>query len=138
MRLGSELAQAAVWEAAKADGLANKSRHDPRVTGIGRVLRRWSLDELPQLVNVLMGEMSLVGPRPLQEIEVSSMLKHQERRHLTRPGLTGLWQISGRNETTWEDRMRLDLHYVEIWSPSLDLAIVMKTIKIVLTGHGAY
>ena len=138
MRLGSELAQAAVWEAAKADGLANKSRHDPRVTGIGRVLRRWSLDELPQLVNVLMGKMSLVGPRPLQEIEVSSMLKHQERRHLTRPGLTGLWQISGRNETTWGDRMRLDLHYVEIWSPSLDLAIVMKTIKIVLTGHGAY
>lgn len=124
-----------VWSASDA---ANKAKSDPRVTRVGRPMRRWSLDELPQFVNVLNGSMSLVGPRPIQVVEADTLQAWQGRRHLTKPGLTGLWQISGRSETTWDERMRLDLKYVENWSPSLDLIIALKTIRVVLSGNGAY
>jgi exopolysaccharide biosynthesis polyprenyl glycosylphosphotransferase len=113
-------------------------RDDPRVTRVGRVLRRWSLDELPQLVNVVSGAMSLVGPRPLLPTELTLLGDADHRRHLTKPGLTGLWQISGRKEVSWEDRMRMDLHYIETWSIALDLVILAKTVKAVLRGRGAY
>ncbi len=118
--------------------ISERYREDPRVTRVGRFLRRWSLDELPQLVNVLAGSMSLVGPRPLLPDELTLLGDAEHRRHLTKPGLTGLWQISGRKEVSWEDRMRLDLHYIENWSIALDTVILVKTVKAVISGHGAY
>jgi exopolysaccharide biosynthesis polyprenyl glycosylphosphotransferase len=120
------------------EGIAERYREDPRVTRVGRFLRRWSLDELPQLFNVAAGSMSLVGPRPMLPEELSLLGDRENRRHLTKPGLTGLWQISGRKEVSWEDRMRMDLHYIETWSIALDLVIIAKTTKAVVTGHGAY
>ncbi len=120
------------------DGIKDRYRTDPRVTRVGAVLRRWSLDELPQLLNVVAGSMSLVGPRPMLPDELALLGDAEHRRHLTKPGLTGLWQISGRKEVSWEDRMRLDLHYIEHWSIALDLIIILKTVKAVLTGRGAY
>lgn len=127
--------QAEVWS---TSGEANKAKADPRVTRVGRPMRRWSLDELPQFVNVLNGSMSIVGPRPIQAEEADTLEAWQGRRHLTKPGLTGLWQISGRSNTTWDERIRLDLEYVESWSPSLDLVIALKTIRVVATGRGAF
>ena len=138
MVAGAHRDQASVWAAAVAEGTANKSRNDPRITPVGRWLRRASIDELPQLLNVLAGSMSLVGPRPLQPIEVEDMKDFEDRRHLGKPGLTGLWQISGRNETSWEQRMRLDAYYVENWSPALDAVILFRTLRVVLSGSGAY
>jgi exopolysaccharide biosynthesis polyprenyl glycosylphosphotransferase len=118
--------------------ILDRYRRDPRITPIGRILRRWSIDEMPQIVNVIGGSMSLVGPRPVMLDEVPLMDDADHRRHLTKPGLTGLWQVSGRKAVDWEDRMRMDLDYVEHWSPALDLVIVAKTIKVVLVGNGAY
>lgn len=120
------------------DGIADRYRNDPRVTPVGRVLRRWSLDELPQLLNVIGGSMSIVGPRPVLVEELPLLADADHRRHLTKPGLTGLWQISGRKEVDWEERMRLDLYYVENWSPTLDFVILARTIKAVVSGRGAY
>lgn len=119
-------------------GLLFKMRHDPRVTPIGRWLRRFSLDELPQLVNVLVGNMSLVGPRPPLPHEVERYDSSIRRRLLVKPGLTGLWQISGRSDLSWEESVRLDLRYVENWSLALDLLILWKTASAVLRKHGAY
>jgi len=116
----------------------DRYRRDPRITPFGRFLRRWSIDEMPQIVNVISGSMSLVGPRPVMLEEVPLMGDADHRRHLTKPGLTGLWQVSGRKAVDWEERMRLDLDYVEHWSPALDLVIVAKTVKVVLVGNGAY
>ncbi len=116
----------------------DRYREDPRITRAGRLLRRWSLDELPQLGNVIAGSMSLVGPRPMLPEEIALLGDAENRRHLTKPGMTGLWQISGRKEVSWEDRMRLDLHYIETWSMALDAVILAKTAKAVLTGRGAY
>ena len=113
-------------------------RTDPRVTPLGRFLRRWSLDELPQLWNVLMGEMSLVGPRPMLVEELPLLGTTDHRRHLTKPGMTGLWQVAGRKEVAWSERMQMDLRYVENWSPALDLVILAKTVKAVATGRGAH
>jgi lipopolysaccharide/colanic/teichoic acid biosynthesis glycosyltransferase len=113
-------------------------RRDPRITPFGRFLRRWSIDETPQVFNVIRGNMSLVGPRPVMLDEVPLLDDADHRRHLTKPGLTGLWQVSGRKAVDWEERMRLDLDYVEHWSPALDLVIVAKTVKVVLAGDGAY
>ena len=113
-------------------------KNDPRITPFGRVLRRWSIDEMPQVVNVIVGNMSLVGPRPVLPEELGLFDDADHRRHLTKPGLTGLWQVSGRKEVDWDERMRMDLDYVENWSPALDLVIVAKTAKVVLTGKGAY
>jgi len=119
-------------------GLLFKMREDPRVTRVGRLLRKFSLDELPQLVNVVVGTMSLVGPRPPLPREVASYEAHVHRRLLVKPGLTGLWQISGRSDLSWEESVRLDLRYVENWSMAGDLQILWKTARTVLTGAGAY
>jgi exopolysaccharide biosynthesis polyprenyl glycosylphosphotransferase len=121
-----------------SDGLLFKMRDDPRVTTLGRLLRRFSIDELPQLINVVRGEMSLVGPRPPLESEVSQYSPDMRRRLLVPPGLTGLWQISGRSDLSWEDSVRLDLHYVENWSLALDLLILWRTFWVVAAKRGAY
>jgi exopolysaccharide biosynthesis polyprenyl glycosylphosphotransferase len=115
-----------------------KLKQDPRVTRVGRMLRKWSLDELPQLFNVFLGQMSLVGPRPPLASEVEDYEGATYRRLAAKPGLTGLWQVSGRSDLSWEESVRLDLHYVENWSPLLDLAILIKTIPAVLGRRGAY
>ncbi|MFM8352021.1 MAG: sugar transferase, partial [Actinomycetales bacterium] len=120
------------------EDIAERYRRDPRITGFGRVLRRWSIDEMPQVANVISGSMSLVGPRPMLVSELPLLDDADHRRHLTKPGLTGLWQVSGRKTVDWEERMRLDLDYVEHWSPALDLVIVARTVKAVLAGDGAY
>ncbi len=118
-------------------GAAFKMRDDPRVTPIGRWLRRFSLDELPQLLNVLAGDMSLVGPRPPLPAEVARWERWQWRRLSVRPGLTGLWQVSGRADLPWESWIRLDLEYVDRWSLWLDLTVLARTIPVVLQGTGA-
>ncbi len=120
------------------NGLLFKVRDDPRVTWVGRPLRRFSLDELPQLVNVLRGEMSLVGPRPPLPEEVASYSDDLRRRLRVRPGLTGLWQVSGRSDLSLEESTRLDLYYVDNWSLMHDVEIVWKTMRAVLEGRGAY
>jgi len=114
-----------------------KSKADPRITRVGRILRRFSLDELPQLWNVLKGDMSLVGPRPPIPEEVASYHRWHRRRLSMKPGLTCLWQISGRNNVDFDRWMRLDLQYIDNWSPSLDLKILLRTIPAVLSGRGA-
>jgi exopolysaccharide biosynthesis polyprenyl glycosylphosphotransferase len=121
-----------------SDGLLFKMRVDPRVTPVGRVLRRLSLDELPQLFNILGGSMALVGPRPPLPAEVARYDSSVSRRLLVKPGLTGLWQISGRSDLSWEESVRLDLRYVENWSLALDLSILWKTGRAVLSRSGAY
>jgi exopolysaccharide biosynthesis polyprenyl glycosylphosphotransferase len=115
-----------------------KMRDDPRVTPVGRFLRRYSIDELPQFLNVLCGHMSLVGPRPPLPSEVALYGDEARRRLLVKPGLTGLWQISGRSDLSWDESVQLDLRYVENWSPALDLMILWKTAAAVLRGSGAY
>jgi exopolysaccharide biosynthesis polyprenyl glycosylphosphotransferase len=115
-----------------------KMQDDPRITPVGRFIRRFSLDELPQLFNVFRGSMSLVGPRPPLESEVRLYEKHVHRRFLVKPGITGLWQISGRSNLTWEDGVRLDLYYVENWSITGDLIILWRTVRAVLARDGAY
>ncbi|WP_443048801.1 sugar transferase [Streptomyces sp. NBC_00328] len=119
-------------------GLLFKVRRDPRVTRVGAVLRRYSIDELPQLFNVLTGSMSLVGPRPPLPEESAAYGPDIRRRLLVKPGLTGLWQISGRSDLSWEEAVRLDLRYVEDWSLALDTVILWKTLRAVLYGQGAY
>ncbi|MEU9821829.1 sugar transferase [Pseudonocardia alni] len=120
------------------EGPLFKLREDPRVTRVGAWLRRYSLDELPQLLNVLGGSMSLVGPRPPLPHEVAAYADDARRRLLVKPGMTGLWQVSGRSSLTWEESVRLDLRYVENWTPALDLLILWKTVGAVLSGRGAY
>ena len=120
------------------DGVLFKMRNDPRVTRVGRWLRRTSLDELPQLFNIAAGSMSLVGPRPSLPEEVARYEGDVRRRLLVKPGLTGLWQVSGRSDLSWEDSVRLDLHYVDNWSLALDLRIVARTAREVVKGTGAY
>jgi len=119
-------------------GVLFKIRSDPRVTSVGRLLRRYSIDELPQFINVLLGEMSVVGPRPPLPCEVETYDHRVRRRLLVRPGITGLWQVSGRSDLSWEDSVRLDLSYVENWSMLSDLAIAAKTVGAVCRGSGAY
>jgi lipopolysaccharide/colanic/teichoic acid biosynthesis glycosyltransferase len=121
----------------EADGLLFKIEDDPRVTRVGRFLRRSSLDELPQLINVLAGHMSLVGPRPPLPGEVSGYSDRTGRRLLVKPGMTGLWQVSGRNALSFEDYVRYDLLYVQNWSAALDLYILWKTVPAVLFRRGA-
>jgi exopolysaccharide biosynthesis polyprenyl glycosylphosphotransferase len=120
------------------NGVLFKKKHDPRVTRVGAVLRRYSLDELPQLINVLRGEMSLVGPRPPLPSEVESYGFDMHRRFLVKPGLTGLWQISGRSDLSWDESVRIDIRYVENWSLTFDLMILWRTVGAVLRGSGAY
>jgi exopolysaccharide biosynthesis polyprenyl glycosylphosphotransferase len=120
------------------DRLPFKSRRDPRVTSVGRLLRRYSIDELPQLWNVLRGQMSLVGPRPMIPKELDGRDASMARRLLVKPGITGLWQVSGRSEVSWDERCRLDLYYVDNWSVGLDFVLLWKTFASVLRGDGAY
>ena len=120
------------------DGVLFKLRRDPRVTAVGTHLRRWSIDELPQLVNVLLGHMSLVGPRPALPDEAAVYADHVRRRLIVKPGLTGLWQVNGRSDLSWDESVRLDLRYVENWSFALDLQILWKTFSALLHGSGAY
>lgn len=122
----------------ETDGLMFKMRDDPRVTRVGRFLRKWSLDELPQLANVLFGHMSLIGPRPPLPSEVARYDGDVARRLLVKPGMTGLWQVSGRSDLSWEDGIRLDLYYVENWSLAADLTILWKTFGAVVRSRGAY
>ena len=122
----------------EATGALFKIRRDPRVTRLGACLRRWSLDELPQLINVLIGDMSLVGPRPALPAEVAGYSGHMRRRLVVKPGMTGLWQVSGRSDVSWEEAERLDVHYVENWSLALDLQVLWKTGSAVIRGSGAY
>lgn len=122
----------------EGNGVLFKMKNDPRVTSVGRVLRKLSLDELPQLFNICAGSMSLVGPRPPLPSEVEEYEQDVRRRLLVKPGLTGLWQISGRSNLSWQDSVRLDLYYVENWSLAGDLLILVKTFRAVFRGAGAY
>jgi lipopolysaccharide/colanic/teichoic acid biosynthesis glycosyltransferase len=119
-------------------GALFKIRNDPRLTSVGRLLRRFSLDELPQLVNVIRGEMSLVGPRPLPMRDFERLEEWHKKRYLVLPGITGLWQVSGRAELDFDDLVRLDFLYLERWSIFLDLSILLKTVPAVLSRRGAF
>lgn len=119
-------------------GVLFKIRNDPRVTPLGRVLRKYSLDEFPQFINVLKRDMSVVGPRPPLAGEVHTYDDQARRRLLVRPGITGLWQVSGRSDLSWEDAVRLDLLYVENWSMMADVLITVKTARAVFGHRGAY
>jgi exopolysaccharide biosynthesis polyprenyl glycosylphosphotransferase len=138
MLLGSERRVDDLWHHSDGNGVLFKLRDDPRVTRVGRFLRRFSLDELPQLVNVLTGTMSLVGPRPALPSETERYGRSTARRLLVKPGMTGLWQVSGRSDLSWEDSVRLDLYYVENWSFAGDIQILWKTLSAVVTRRGAY
>ncbi|WP_406443722.1 sugar transferase [Streptomyces sp. NBC_00631] len=138
MVVGAHRARAELADRDEGAGLLFKVRRDPRVTRVGAVLRRYSIDELPQLLNVLTGAMSLVGPRPPLPEECAAYDPDIRRRLLVKPGLTGLWQISGRSDLPWEEAVRLDLRYVEDWSLALDTVILWKTMRAVLHGQGAY
>jgi exopolysaccharide biosynthesis polyprenyl glycosylphosphotransferase len=130
--------QAELEELNEADGPLFKIRDDPRVTTVGRLLRRFSLDELPQLFNVLRGQMSLVGPRPLPERDFQRMESWHMKRYLVLPGMTGLWQVSGRSDLDFDDLVRLDFLYLERWSVFLDLTILVKTLPALFSRRGAY
>jgi len=138
MHTDAEERQADLEELNEATGALFKIRDDPRLTPVGRMLRRFSLDELPQLVNVLRGEMSLVGPRPLPRRDYDMLEDWHRKRYLVLPGITGLWQVSGRSELDFDDLVRLDFIYLEHWSLALDLTILLKTIPAVLSRRGAY
>ncbi|GAA1861065.1 sugar transferase [Pseudonocardia ailaonensis] len=138
MVVDAEARLAELDAANEAAGPLFKMTRDPRITKIGEILRRYSVDELPQLINVLNGTMSLVGPRPPLPREVATYQDAARRRLLVRPGMTGLWQVSGRSDLTWEESVRLDLRYVENWSMALDLTILWRTVGAVVRGRGAY
>lgn len=138
MRVGAEHEVDRLTSQNEADGALFKVKRDPRVTRVGRLLRKYSIDELPQFWNVLRGEMSIVGPRPPLPREVRSYDVPVFRRLYLRPGITGPWQIGGRSDLSWEESVRLDLHYVENWSVARDLAIMIRTAAVVLRAKGAY
>jgi len=137
-RVNPGLASGVRHEMPTSDGILFRIRKDPRVTPMGALLRRWSIDELPQLFNVFLGDMSLVGPRPALPDEAEKYVEHVLRRLVVKPGITGLWQVNGRSDLSWEESVRLDLRYVENWSFALDLQILWKTISVLLRGPGAY
>ncbi len=140
MQVDAETRLAKLQEAHRDAGnvVLFKLKNDPRVTSVGRFIRRYSIDELPQLFNVLIGQMSLVGPRPPLKAEVEQYEDEARRRLLVKPGVTGLWQVSGRSDLSWDDSVRLDIYYVENWSITGDMVIVCKTAKAVLSSSGAY
>ncbi|WP_166021921.1 sugar transferase [Streptomyces chilikensis] len=138
MAVDAEARKRELAERNENDGLMFKMRRDPRVTRVGRLLRRTSLDELPQLLNVLLGDMSLVGPRPPLPEEVAGYDATALRRLRVRPGMTGLWQVSGRSDLSWEETVQLDLHYVDNWSFVSDLDVLSRTLRAVVDGRGAY
>jgi exopolysaccharide biosynthesis polyprenyl glycosylphosphotransferase len=138
MRVGADQLQADLEHRNEADGALFKISDDPRVTRLGRFLRRFSIDELPQLFNVMRGEMSLVGPRPLPERDFLLLDDLQKKRYLVLPGVTGLWQVSGRADLSFDELVRLDFYYIETWSIWLDLVILARTVPAVLFKKGAY
>jgi exopolysaccharide biosynthesis polyprenyl glycosylphosphotransferase len=129
---------ASLMKSNEGAGVLFKMREDPRVTKVGRIMRKFSIDELPQFINVLRREMSVVGPRPPLRREVETYDGTVRRRLLVKPGITGLWQVSGRSDLSWEETVRLDLSYVENWSMTGDVLIIGKTLKAVVAGDGAY
>ncbi|KQS68798.1 sugar transferase [Modestobacter sp. Leaf380] len=135
---GADRLQESMLTTSDGNDVQFKMHTDPRVTPIGRVLRRWSLDELPQLINVLGGSMSLVGPRPHVLREVEQYGDDMRRRLLVKPGITGLWQVSGRSDLSWDESVSLDVRYVENWSLAVDALIVLRTVRAVVLGSGAY
>jgi exopolysaccharide biosynthesis polyprenyl glycosylphosphotransferase len=138
MYTDAEHGQAKLEEMNEKTGAIFKIRDDPRITPVGHVLRRFSLDELPQLINVLRGEMSLVGPRPLPLRDFERLEDSHKRRYRVLPGITGLWQVAGRSDLDFDDMVRLDFLYLEQWSVLLDLTILLKTLPAVLRRRGAY
>ncbi len=138
MRSDADQMQADLESINEASGALFKIRHDPRLTSVGRFLRRYSLDELPQLFNVVRGQMSLVGPRPLPQRDFDQLQDWHKKRYLVLPGITGLWQVSGRSELDFDDLVRLDFLYLERWSVGLDLAILLKTVPAVISRRGAF
>lgn len=138
MVVDAEAKKQSLLAKSEGNGVLFKMKSDPRVTRVGRTLRRCSLDELPQFFNVLRGEMSVVGPRPPLAAEVEEYDDASYRRLLVKPGITGLWQVAGRSDLSWEDSVRLDLYYVENWSLTTDIGLVLRTLRVVVTGAGAY
>lgn len=138
MQIGAEDLQDELEHENEADGALFKIRRDPRITPVGRVLRRFSIDEFPQLLNVLRGEMSLVGPRPLPLRDYGRLSDLHKKRYLVLPGMTGLWQVSGRSGLTFDDLVRLDFFYIESWSIWMDLTIIVRTIPTILFSRGAW
>ncbi|MFF1831739.1 sugar transferase [Paenarthrobacter sp. NPDC058040] len=138
MRTDAEVRLQALTQLSEGNEVLFKLKNDPRVTRIGKWIRRYSIDELPQLFNVMKGDMSLVGPRPPLPREVAVYEQHEHRRLMVKPGITGLWQVSGRSDLSWEESIRLDLYYVENWSPAQDLIILFRTLRAVLARDGAY
>jgi lipopolysaccharide/colanic/teichoic acid biosynthesis glycosyltransferase len=134
----AEQIKAGLSEVNEFDSVLFKMKRDPRITRVGNFLRRSSLDELPQLFNVVRGEMSLVGPRPFLPDEVARMDEDTLRRHAVQPGITGLWQVSGRSDLAWDESAALDTYYADNWSLSGDVAIGLRTVKAVVAGKGAY
>jgi exopolysaccharide biosynthesis polyprenyl glycosylphosphotransferase len=138
MRAGASELQPGLEASNEAEGALFKLREDPRVTRVGAFLRRFSLDEVPQVLNVLRGEMSLVGPRPLPLRDYKLLEDWHRKRYLVLPGMTGLWQIAGRSDLSFDDLVRLDFYYLENWSIWLDISILLRTIPAVIAGRGAY
>jgi hypothetical protein len=136
MRVGADQERADVLGTPDEEML-ERYRSDPRITFIGRFIRRTSIDEMPQIWSVLKGDMSIVGPRPVLPEEMALLAESDKRRHIAKPGLTGLWQVSGRKEVSWDDRIQMDISYIEDWSLSGDIALVLRTIGVVITGRGA-
>ena len=138
MIVGAEEMQPAFVQQNEASGPLFKLRNDPRRTRVGRFMRRYSLDELPQIINVLRGEMSLVGPRPNLPEEVEKYQEWHKRRLSVSPGMTGLWQVSGRSDLTFDEMVLLDIYYVENWNLFLDMSILLRSIPAVIRARGAY
>jgi lipopolysaccharide/colanic/teichoic acid biosynthesis glycosyltransferase len=138
MRSDAEALKSELMEDNEFEGVLFKMRSDPRITRLGAFLRRSSLDELPQLVNVLRGEMSLVGPRPSLPSETAVMRSDDLRRLAVKPGITGLWQVSGRSDLDWEESVALDTYYADNWSLGSDAQIALRTVGAVLNAKGAY
>lgn len=138
MVANAEALKASLQHKNEAVGPVFKIKNDPRITRVGRFIRKYSLDELPQLFNVLLGQMSIVGPRPPLPSEVEQYTDYQWRRFDVRPGITGLWQVSGRSDLPFEEWVKLDIYYIERWSLALEFKILLKTIPVVLKGEGAY
>jgi exopolysaccharide biosynthesis polyprenyl glycosylphosphotransferase len=137
MIANAEELKAKLMQQNEQSGPVFKMSRDPRITPIGRFIRKYSIDELPQLINVLRGEMSLVGPRPPVPSEVAKYEAWQRRRLSVRPGLTCVWQVSGRNQISFEEWMYLDMQYIDHWSLAQDVQLILKTVPVVLTGRGA-
>nr|WP_243730330.1 sugar transferase [Nesterenkonia salmonea] len=138
MCVDAEQKRAELMAQSNGNGVMFKMRSDPRTTRVGRFIRRFSLDELPQFINVLRGDMSVVGPRPPLPGEVAAYDERADRRLMVKPGITGLWQVHGRSDLSWEESLRLDLYYIENWSIASDARIILRTVQAVVTGSGAY